>query len=106
MSRDAPGAQRNFVAYPPAIAELETSRRSRLIDLSTQVSCEAAVTVHHCKDMSAMCVSLFPLLAQYSRSCFNQLSTVFFSAPIVQLGRHVLCLSHWSTECLGLLPPF
>ena len=69
------------VAYPPAIAELETRRRGRLIDLSTQISCEAAVAVHHCKHMSALCFplpcsrvslaafsahSLPPLLIQYN----------------------------------------
>jgi hypothetical protein len=58
MSRAAPCARRCCVAYPPAIAELETSRRSRLIDLSTQVSCEAAVAVHHCEHRSA---TYFPL---------------------------------------------
>jgi hypothetical protein len=55
--------QECHVAYPPAIAELETGRRGRLIDLSTQVSCEAAVAVHHCEHMSAVCFSL------PSRSC-------------------------------------
>jgi hypothetical protein len=106
MPRAAPSAQECRIAYPPAIAELETSRRGRLIDLSTQVSCEAAVAVHHCEYMSVSCFPSTLSVARFSRGFFDEYSAILLSPFPMLLASHVLCLSHWSTECLGLFPPF
>lgn len=74
--------------YPPRIADFKPSRRLDIIRLSSQEAREPPISVHHCTS------------CQYVFHCPNPYEVVgfFFS--------FILCLSHWSTECLALLPPF
>jgi hypothetical protein len=55
--------------------------------------------------------SIVTLLARGLRHCKMSMraETAAFHHEVYLLvihGYHILCLSHWSTECLGLLPPF
>jgi hypothetical protein len=52
-----------------------------------------------------------PLLARSFRHCDIPMPAKFAALHCTlclntMRGYHILCLSHWSTECLGLLPPF
>jgi hypothetical protein len=72
-------------------------RRSRSITASTS-------RVSHLQ-------SILPLFARGIRHCNVPMPAEFAALQYTlcihfKCGYHILCLSHWSTECLGLLPPF
>lgn len=55
--------------------------------------------------------SIVPLFARGPRHCNIPMPTKSTASHCTACFRvmcrcHILCLSHWSTECLGLLPPF
>lgn len=82
-----PTISKSCNTYPPAIGEFETSRSQGLVRLSTQVSCEAAVAVHHCKHTfsqpSAVHCAICPRAASHCNISMPVKSAAF---------RHMVCL--------------
>lgn len=86
--------------YPPCVAELEASWGYWVVCLATQEACKSSVSVHHCNSHRQHCRCIICTL------CRRRLQSCRMPGARLSSGSHVLCLSHWSTECLARLPPF